>query len=440
MKKFLFLALIIGLYGQVVFAQEFDKARLDKYFDVLEANNKFMGSVALSKNGEIIYSRTIGFADVENQIKAGVDSKFRIGSISKTFTSVLVMKAVEEKRIDLEQTINKYFPAIKNSEKIKIGHLLYHRSGIHNFTNDREYLTWNTVAKTEKEMVEIIAKGGSDFEPDSKADYSNSNFVLLTFILEKAFKKSYSEILTKYITKPLELKNTYLGAKINSAEKESLSYRFTGKWELMPETDISIPLGAGGIVSTPSDLVKFSDALFGGRLIKPESLERMKTVIEKFGIGLVKIPFFDKIGYGHTGGIDGFTSVFSHFQDGNISYALTSNGTNFNNNLISLSVLSAIFNKPYEIPEFKNINLTSEELDRYTGVYSSAQIPLKITVTKSNLSLMAQATGQPAFPLEATGKDIFKFEQAGVIMEFNPTEKKMVLKQGGGQFLFVKDN
>ncbi|MDP3452906.1 MAG: serine hydrolase domain-containing protein [Bacteroidales bacterium] len=440
MKRFLFLALILGLFSQTAFSQEFNKAKLDKFFDVLEENNKFMGSVALSKNGEILYSRVVGFADVENQIKAGVDSKFRIGSISKTFTSVLVMKAVEERRIDLEQTIDKYFLTIKNSNKIKIGHLLYHRSGIHNFTNDKDYLTWNTVAKTEKEMVEIIANAGSDFDPDTKAEYSNSNYVLLTFILEKVFKKSYSEILTKYITKPLGLKSTYLGAKINSSNNECHSYRFTGKWEKMPETDISIPLGAGGIISSPCDLVIFSDALFGGKVLKPESLEKMKTVIGSFGIGMVKIPFFNIIGYGHTGGIDGFSSVFSHFNDGNISYAMTSNGTNFNNNLVSLAVLSAIYNKPYEIPEFKNINLTSEELDRYTGVYSSSQIPLKITITRTNLSLMAQATGQPAFPLEASGDDVFKFEQAGLVLEFNPTENKMLLKQGGGQFLFIKEN
>ncbi|MDP3436459.1 MAG: serine hydrolase domain-containing protein, partial [Bacteroidales bacterium] len=328
MKRVFLLALIFGLFGQAAFSQEFDKAKLEKFFDVLQANNKFMGSVALSKNGEIIYSRAVGFADVANQMKAEVDSKFRIGSISKTFTSVLVMKGVEERRIDLDQTIDKFFPTIKNSSKIKVGHLLYHRSGINNFTNDKEYLTWNTVAKTEKEMVEIITNAGSDFEPDTKAEYSNSNFVLLTFILEKAFKKSYSEILTKYITKPLELKNTYLGAKINSSNNECLSYRFVGKWERMPETDISIPLGAGGIVSTPSDLVKFSDALFAGKLLKPESLEKMKTVIGNFGIGLVKMPFFNMSGYGHTGGIDGFSSVFSYFPDCNISYALTSNGAN----------------------------------------------------------------------------------------------------------------
>jgi CubicO group peptidase (beta-lactamase class C family) len=113
------------------------------------------------------------------------------------------------------------------------------------------------------------------------------------------------------------------------------------KWNAEAETDISIPIGAGGIVSTPTDLTKFSDALFGGKLLKTESLEIMKTIKDQYGIGLFQIPFFDKKGYGHTGGIDGFTSVFIHFSDENISYALISNGTNFNNNDISIAVLSA---------------------------------------------------------------------------------------------------
>ena len=146
-------------------------------------------------------------------------------------------------------------------------------------------------------------------------------------------------------------------------------------WKVEPETDISIPLGAGGIISTPSDLVKFSDALFGGKLLKSESLEIMKSIKDQYGIGLFQIPFYDKIGYGHTGGIDGFSSVFSFFSDGNISYALTSNGTNFNNNDISIAVLSAVYNKPYDIPEFSTYTITSEELDKYLGVYSSKQIP-----------------------------------------------------------------
>jgi hypothetical protein len=288
-------------------------------------------------------------------------------------------------------------------------------------------------------MLAIIAAAGSDFEPDSKAQYSNSNYVLLSYILEKSFKKTYAELLQTYITKPLGLNNTYFGGKINTANNECRSYTLGETWQVAPETDMSVPLGAGGVVSTPGDLVTFSDALFGGKLLKPESLSLMKTIKDQYGIGLFQFPFYDNKGYGHTGGIDGFSSVFTHFPDGSVSYALTSNGTNFNNNNISIAVLSAVYNKPYDIPEFLSFDVSPEVLDNYVGTYVSEQVPLKITISKNKLALMAQATGQAAFPLEATAKDKFKFEQAGIEMEFNPDENTMLLKQGGTQFTFKKE-
>lgn len=438
--KMLFLPiLILAISVFQGFAQQFDKAKLDAYFDKLEQNDKFMGSVAVSRNGEIVYTRSVGFADVENKLKANVDSKYRIGSISKTFTTVLVMKAVEDKKLELNQTIDKYFPEIKNAEKINVANLLYHRSGIHSFTDDKEYLTWNTQPKTEKELLDIIIKGGSDFEPDSKSVYSNSNFVLLTFIVEKSLGKPYKVLVDELIAKPAGLKNTALGEKIDTGKNECKSYKNVGQWNVEPETDISVPLGAGGIVSTPSDLVKFSNALFGGKLVSKESLEQMQTVNGQYGMGLFKIPFYDKTGFGHTGGIDGFTSVFGHFADGDVSYALTSNGTNFNNNNISIAVLSAVFGKDFDIPDFIAFKVDAGTLEKYVGVYASTQIPLKITITRNNETLVAQATGQSAFPLEATAADKFKFDQAGVVMEFNAAENSMVLKQGGGVFNYKKE-
>ncbi len=165
----------------------------------------------------------------------------------------------------------------------------------------------------------------------------------------------------------------------------------------------------------------------------------MKTMKDGYGIGLFPIPFYESIGFGHTGGIDGFSSVYSHFTDDKISYALTSNGTNFNNNDISIAVLRAVCDKPYEIPVFATYNLTPEELDGYQGVYASKQIALKITITKDGNTLIAQATGQSAFPLEATEKDKFKFDRAGVVLEFSPADNTMILKQGGGQFTFTRE-
>jgi len=203
---------------------------------------------------------------------------------------------------------------------------------------------------------------------------------------------------------------------------------------------MSIPLGAGGIVSTPIDLNLFSEALFTGKLISGNSLMQMKTIKEQVGMGLFQMPFYSSIGFGHTGGIDGFSSMFAYYPDSNISFAYTSNGLNFNGNDIAIAVLSAVFNKPFDIPEFQLYDVTEEELDNYLGVYSSKQLPLKITITKVNNQLFGQGTGQPSFPLEATAKDKFKFEQAGVVLVFNPTEKTMTLKQGGGVFRFERED
>jgi CubicO group peptidase (beta-lactamase class C family) len=431
--------LAFGALIQMGFAQNFDKAKLDKYFETLEANNKFMGSVAVYKGNEIVYSKSVGYIDIADKLKANSRSKYRIGSISKTFTSVLVMKAVEMGKLELDQSIEKYFPTITNAGKISIRHLLCHRSGIHNFTNNEDYLSWNTQAKTEKEMVDIIAKSGTDFEPDSKAQYSNSNYVLLTYILEKTFNKTYADLLQEYICKPLDLQHTQLGGKIHTDKNDCKSYTYVGEWKLESETDMSVPLGAGAISSTAEDLVKFSNALFGGKLLKPESLETMKTLKDNYGLGLFQYPFFDKKGYGHTGGIDGFRSVFTWFADGNVSYAMCSNGTNYQNNNISIAVLSAVYEKAFEIPKFAKIELSSEDLDQYLGTYSSKQLPLKISFTKNKNTLIAQGTGQPSFALDASGKNKFKQEQIGVEVEFNPEEKTMVLKQGGGVFNFTKE-
>ncbi|WP_293786316.1 serine hydrolase [uncultured Pedobacter sp.] len=438
-KKLTFLTLLI-LKVHFSFSQSFDKTKLDTYFDALGQYNKFMGSVAIAQNGHLIYNRILGFANINEQQKANENTKYRIGSISKTFTAVLIFKAVDEKKINLDQTIQKFFPDIKNTGKITIANLLYHRSGIHDFTDDKEeFLKWHREPKTEKEMIAIINKGGIDFEPDTQSDYSNSNYLLLSYILEKTFKMPYAQIMDKYIAKPLALKNTFLGKKINPKSNEASSYRFEGNWKLEDETDSSIPLGAGGIVSTPIDLVKFSIALFGGKVISKNSLAQMKTVKDKYGMGILAIPFYDKAGFGHSGSIDGFSATFSYFSDGDIAYALTSNATNFNNNSISLAVLSAVFNKDYQIPDFKTVEQITADLNQYIGTYASTAVPITIAIIKENTTLIAQATGQPAINLTSKGNHEFTFEDAGIILSFNPTAKQMILKQGGKEFKFTKE-
>lgn len=420
------------------YSQSVDKAKLDEYFDLLEANNKYMGSVALSQNGKILYTKAIGFSDVEKGVKHNEATKFRIGSISKTFTTVMIFKAVEENKLKLTESLKNYFPAIENADKITISNLLNHRSGIHSFTDDEDYLQWNTQSKTQQELLSIIAKGKSEFAPDSKAEYSNSNFVLLTFILEKVYKKPYKEILKEKIVKPLQLNSTYAGEQINLKNNESNSYSYDGKWIKENETDMSIPLGAGAVVSNPTDLVRFFDALFNGKIVSKTSLDQMKTIKDGYGMGLFMMPYGEKQTYGHTGGIDGFSSFASYMPDEKITVAMTSNGRNYNGNQIVLSMMDIFYQKPFEMPNFKTIDVRTEDLDQYLGVYASPDMPLKITITKKDKVLIAQATGQGELVLDATDKHVFKFDAAGITMEFIPSEKKMILKQGA-TYTFTKE-
>ncbi len=434
------LSVLLLCCNGIVCAQEFDRVKLDQYFQTLENNNKFMGCVSVFRDGSEIYTKSVGFADVEKHIAANERSAYRIGSISKIFTAVMVFQAIEAGQISLSEPIDRYFPSIKNGSKITIGHLLSHRSGIHNFTSDESYLTWYIQNKSKDQMVEIIAKGGIDFEPDSRAEYSNSNYVLLSYILESIHAKPFAKILADQITTPLSLTHTYFGEGIIFPEKnECNSYKYLDRWRIEQVTHPSVSLGAGGIVSTPEDMNRFAYALFGGKLISANSLSIMQTTKDNYGMGLLPVPFYSKRGYGHSGGIDGFSSMLIYFPEDGLSYAITSNALNYNFNDIHIVALSGVYGIPFDIPSFEVITLTPEDLEKYTGVYSSSQLPLKITIRIKGNALEGQGTGQPAFPLEAVSKRVFKFAQGGITMEFDVSKNIMTLKQGGGVFSFKKE-
>lgn len=435
--------LLIGVCSIAGISQDLNKAKLDSLMDVLASKDKAMGSLTLSKNGKVVYSRAIGFSVISgsDKIPATVQTRYRIGSISKMFTATMIFQLVEEGKLTLATTLDRYFPQLPNAGKITVGNLLNHRSGIHNFTDGADYLTWMTVPKTQEEMLAIIARGGIDFQPNEKFSYSNSNYVILGYIVEKVSKLSYSDYLGKRITSRIGLSNTYAGHRIDPRKNESFSFRQLNGWQQTPETDMSIPAGAGAIVSTPTDLNTFIDALFSLKLVSDNSLKQMKTMTDGFGMGMFQIPFHAKMAFGHNGGIDGFASVLAYFPEDDLAVAYCTNGQVYPMNDILIGVLSIYFGNPYSIPTFmpSSVMLTTEDLDKYLGVYSSTQIPLKITITKDNTTLIAQATGQSSFPLEATEKNSFKFDPAGIRMEFSPEKKELTLKQGGQTILFTRE-
>lgn len=429
MKRWYFLLMFLGV-TLALQSQSFNKALADSLIDRLNAYQQYNGSVCLMKNGKIIYQNSLGFADIEQQISAGKQTKYRIGSISKTFTATIIHQLVDEGKISLQAKLADFFPEIPGAAQISIDMLLRHQSGLFNFTNDSLYASYLSEPKTHAEILQIIGSYPLDFEPGSKTSYSNSNYVLLGYIIEKTESLSYAEVLKNRITKPLQLKNTYYGGAIDLEQNESNSYKLEDG-HYVPETitDMSIPHGAGAIVSNPEDLTRFLEGLFLGRLVSDSSLKDMTTIPERMGSGLFVFPFYTHKGYGHTGGIDGFRSVATYFPADSLSIATCSNGAAYSPNELLIGILSCYFGQDFELPNFTTIAVDTAILNQYTGVYSTADFPLKITISVIEGKLTAQATGQSSFPLEAVSQTEFKFDQAGIRIIFG--QQTLLLKQGG---------
>lgn len=432
----LFILCFVQLTGQELF----DKDKLNTYFDVIEAHNQFMGSVALSHKGEIIYSRALGYSNIDEGIKNENDTRYVIGSISKTFTSVLVFKAIESNLIELETPLSRFFPSVVNSDVITIDHLLSHTSGLENYTNCEDFNTTYKKHFSKEELVDLFSSFKSDFKPGTSKAYSNSNYLLLSCILERIHGKAFETILRQNIVTPLKLSATYLGKNIGRREKEALPYVFGNRYLKEEMTSHTVLMGAGGIVSTASDLLKFADHLFYGNLVSKESLEKMYPKEDAMGKGLFAIPFYDRKGYGHSGGIDGFSSLMASFEQDSLCLSIVSNGSQMKMNDVAITLLSAFYNKEYQIPEFSEpVQLTLQEMEQFCGVYASDDFPSKFTVALKDSLLTGQLEGQSAFPLTAKTKTVLEYAMAGVVLQFNLTSHELVLKQAGSKILYKNE-
>jgi len=447
MGRNMLIAVLCLLHVVSVSAQRFDIRKLDNLVATMEAHNKIMGCLTISHKGKTLYNKAWGYRTIneKEQLKTNTETKFRIGSISKMFTSVMILQLVEEKKLTLQTPLSTYFPTLPNADNITIEQMLDHHSGLYNFT-DSAYFSYHTQKKTQGEMLAIFEQQAPAFQPGTKAEYSNTNFVLLGYVIEKVTGESYTSNVRKRITNGIGLKNTYYGGEPDPAKNEASSFNYDGKqWLEQPNTDMSITGGAGSLVSTSNDLVKFVEALFSNKLIKKSSLEKMITLKDNFGLGIFQFPFDEKYAYGHTGGIDEFHSMLGYFPEDSVAFAFTGNGETIDMNDLAIGVLSIYFNRSYDIPNYTEAEykLAAEELSRYEGIYTSRQIPLKITIKKDGGQLVAQATGQSSFPLTPVNAGEFKFDAARLKMLFDISNKETIrqftLQQAGGNYVFVKE-
>ena len=395
---------------------------IDEYLTVLTENNRLQGSFAITKNGTPVFTQAYGHLDQAKQIRANTQSMYHIGSISKSFTATMILQLVDEEKITLDQTIDTWFPSVKNAEQITIKHLLRHESGIVNITEDPTYMNWMNDPIAQEDMLAKIAAYPSLFEPGSNSRYSNTNYVLLGYIVERIDDRSLSESLSVRIAQPIKASSTSIGDTIETDQNEADSFRYEGDWVSHPHTDMSIPGGAGAVVSTPTELCLFADALFGGSLISENALTVMTSFEDGRGAGMFQAEINGVKYNTHNGAIDGFRSNLMYQPEDKTCIAYTLNAFNYMPKALTESLVKTSKGEAVEIPSFETVEVNEDTLKTYVGVYKSPQMPLEITIDLQDGILKAQASGQQPFPLTPRPNQVFAFEPAGVEMHFSSTE------------------
>jgi len=432
MKPFyIFLILHIFLIT-ATFGQSVNKAKLDTLFNNIEQQGMDLGSVAISQHGKVIYQRTFG----EPQSAL---STYRIGSITKMFTAVLVYQLIDAHRLSLDDTLARFFPQIPNAGKITIRMMLGHRSGLPNFTSPdaTHYDDWKFQPKTHDELLAMITKQSPDFVPDTKPDYNNSNYLLLGYIIEKLYRKPYKEVVTERIVKKTGLEHTYYCDHAGFTGQEAASYKIVnGKWTAQQAVYVDDFGGAGAMISTPADMCKFITAIFGGKFISKKSLDEMTHIIQGYGKGMFPYGDDKHHGYGHDGKTEGFASSLSYYPESGLTIAYCTNGVIFPKDDIVDLIFNICFNLPCKVPSFKTIALNHDALANYTGTFTGDH-GLQVTVTNNNSQLTLEIKGAK-FLLDAVSDHEFVNRQFGFFFEFRENGSKLLIKDDGSVYWLNK--
>ncbi|MCP4438718.1 MAG: serine hydrolase [Aureispira sp.] len=398
---------------------------IDRLLKSIDSSNLLMGSLSIYQKGKEVYNFSIGWSDLRKDLKNSKHTKYRIGSITKSFTAVIIMQLIEEKKLSLDTKISAYLPNIPNANTITIEHLLRHKSGLFNITESPTFLTWMESFHTRNEMINLIISSGTVFSPGKKKKYSNTNYILLSIIAEKIEGAKYAQILEERIFSKCQLANTYYGGEINTKHNEALSYFYKDSdWVSSSMTDMSIPIGAGAIVSNPEDLNTFYFQLFNGNLITEESLNLMTSNNNLFEFALYPVLSINsKACFGHEGRIDGFHSFSAYFPDGKISISFCANAELIYLNELLLQILNIYF----DIPP------TSQER---IGCYKNDNISLELTPINS--SLLAKIDNSNFYFLESSGKKKYSSLQNDISIKFL-NKDRLVIKTAQKKVLLKKE-
>ncbi len=357
--------------------------KVRKLMEAYHQTGQFSGVVLVADSGKVIFEEAYGFADYYDSTLLNTDNRFRISSMTKQFTAMLILQLAEEDKLDLDSNISSYLgyydPGI--GSQVKLHHLLSHQSGIPSISGYPNFRRDSIRIPLPLEfLISHWCMGELKFTPGSETEYSNSNYMILGAILEKIEGKPYADILHKRILDPLEMKSS--GLVPDSARVQGMPEGFVFQ-ESRPDLESQVAYSnlhaAGQIYSTAGDLYSWDRALSQNLLLDQPWQAKMFT------------PYLNNFGYGwkvyrrkyegqedscttsyHAGGFEGFSSFIQRFHEREMVMILLSNTNRERKKMgvITDDIIKIVFHLPYELPvKRKAIDYSTEETERITGKY-----------------------------------------------------------------------
>ena len=385
--------------------------QLDEYLSAHAKNKDFSGSVIVANQDKVIFSNSYGLSDYENDVSNTINTKFRLGSLSKPFTSLAIMILQERGRLNIEDPISQYIPDYPRGKQIKIRHLLTHTSGIPNYTAFYDHKFFMKHRRSPHEIIETFKDKDLLFDPGSRFEYSNSGYVLLGYIIERVAGKSYAEYIRESIFDPLNMQDSDYDRSFALVKGRARGYIQAGTdFENADFVDMSVPYSAGGLYSSVMDLMKFSRAILQKRIVLDKTWKQIftsyyPTGYSHYGLGWFIDKIYDKKRISHPGAIQGFSAHLAIFPEDNFIIALLCNIEFAPLEQISRGIIGILLKKNIRIPPLKKTEkIAIEDFESYTGLYQVSD-ELSIEVFSEGKRLYVEPSGQPRFQILHRGKE-----------------------------------
>jgi len=310
-------------------------------YNTLNSNELIGIQVSIRDRLNESWNASFGATDLKQRNKLENQHILRIGSVTKIFTATLLLKLIQLNYLQPDQYLSEFYPDIKEIKGVTIKDLLNHSSGIADvFSIPSIFIAssnfpdklWNP-----NHLAKVCMEKKLQFSPGSEHAYSNTNFIILGLVAEKATGKKVSELFSEYIIEPNNLTNTslvpYMNTSPNLINGYVHNYALSLKewYPTVPENTSWATVGftAGAMTSNSTDLSTFTYRLFSGEILWDASLKLMTTFSDDYGLGLKKIKVNDHYSWGHEGEITGFESITAYNPDTGIVISICCNTTPF---------------------------------------------------------------------------------------------------------------